>query len=102
MSKYADNLVLKDGLFIYTLTKFESRATVHMDFLMRQLPNSDDEIENQMISKWKLYLRTIKMPELDFKTVIESIYKLQEPIWNAIVNEDECFKKWDENEGKWK
>lgn len=46
MSKYADNLVLKGGLFIYTLTNFESRATVDIDFLMRQLPNSVEEIEN--------------------------------------------------------
>lgn len=45
MSKYADNLVLKGGLFIYTLTNFESRATVDIDFLMRQLPNSVEEIE---------------------------------------------------------
>ena len=45
MSKYADNLVLKGGLFIYTLTNFESRATVDIDFLIRQLPNSVEEIE---------------------------------------------------------
>lgn len=258
MSKYADNLVLKGGLFIYTLTNFESRATVDIDFLMRQLPNSVEEIEKiiteilnvdtgndfielsakgfetispqrkykgvsfqimgkmkntrtpfnvdlgvgdvivpksekrvipvqldeftkpeistyslestiaekfdailqllemtsrmkdfydiyylsnmfdfdgrklqeaifetlqnrgttysrdsldkikefandtQMISKWNLYLRTIKMPELEFKTVIESIYTFLEPIWNAIINEDEYFEKWDKNESKWR
>ena len=45
MSKYADNLILKGGLFIYTLTNFESRATIDVDFLMRQLPNSVEEIE---------------------------------------------------------
>ena len=54
MSKYADNLVLKGGLFIYTLTNFESRATVDIDFLMRQLPNSVEEIEN-IIAKWNIY-----------------------------------------------
>ena len=37
-SKYVDNLVLKGGLFIYTLTNFESRATIDVDFLLRQLP----------------------------------------------------------------
>ncbi|MBQ2611260.1 nucleotidyl transferase AbiEii/AbiGii toxin family protein, partial [bacterium] len=45
MSKYADNLVLKGGLFIYTLTNFESRATIDVDFLMCSLPNSVEEIE---------------------------------------------------------
>lgn len=39
-SKYAENFVLKGGLFIYTLTNFESRATVDVDFLMRGLNNA--------------------------------------------------------------
>ncbi len=38
-SKYADNFILKGGLFIYMLTNFESRATVHVDFLMFGLNN---------------------------------------------------------------
>ena len=38
-SKYAENFVLKGGVFIYTLTNFESRATVDVDFLMRGLNN---------------------------------------------------------------
>ena len=38
-SKYADNFILKGGLFIYTLTNFESRATVDVDFLMQGLHN---------------------------------------------------------------
>jgi len=38
-SKYADNFILKGGLFIYTLTNFESRSTVDIDFLMRGLNN---------------------------------------------------------------
>lgn len=39
VSKYAESFVLKGGLFIYTLTNFESRATVDVDFLMRGLNN---------------------------------------------------------------
>lgn len=38
-SKYKENLILKGGLFIYTLTNFESRATVDVDFLLRGLSN---------------------------------------------------------------
>lgn len=38
-SEYAQNFVLKGGLFIYTLTNFESRATVDVDFLVRGLSN---------------------------------------------------------------
>ena len=31
-SKYAENFVLKGGLFIYSLTEFDSRVTVDVDF----------------------------------------------------------------------
>ena len=44
-SKYAQNLVLKCGLFIYTLTNFESRATVDVDFLLRQLPGTVEDVK---------------------------------------------------------
>lgn len=38
-SQYKDNLILKGGLFIYTLTNFESRATVDVDFMLRGISN---------------------------------------------------------------
>jgi Fe-S-cluster containining protein len=38
-SSYRENLILKEGLFIYTLTNFESRSTVDVDFLMKGLNN---------------------------------------------------------------
>ena len=37
LSGYDDCLVLKGGLFIYTLTNFESRATVDVDFLCESI-----------------------------------------------------------------
>jgi predicted nucleotidyltransferase component of viral defense system len=44
-SRYADNLILKGGLFIYTLTNFQSRATVDIDFLLRQIDNSPEHLD---------------------------------------------------------
>ena len=44
-SKYAENLVLKGGLFIYSLTDFDSRVTVDVDFLLRQLPNPREQVK---------------------------------------------------------
>ena len=43
-SPYAENMVLKGGLFLYILTQFESRATVDVDFLLRNLPNTPEEL----------------------------------------------------------
>lgn len=45
-SKYAENLVLKGGLFIYSLTDFDSRVTVDVDFLLRQIPNTPEQLKN--------------------------------------------------------
>jgi len=44
-SKYAENLVLKGGLFLYSLTDFDSRVTVDVDFLLRQIPNTPEKLK---------------------------------------------------------
>ena len=45
-SKYAENLILKGGLFIYTLTNFESRATVDIDFLLRRMGSNMEHMDD--------------------------------------------------------
>ena len=44
-SGYDDFLVLKGGLFIYTLTNFESRVTIDADFLLRGFSNSIEDVK---------------------------------------------------------
>jgi predicted nucleotidyltransferase component of viral defense system len=44
-SDYAENFILKGGLFIYSLTNFESRVTMDIDFLMKNLPNTPEKIK---------------------------------------------------------
>lgn len=48
MSKYAKNLILKGGMFLYTLTNFEGRPTMDIDFMLRQLTNDLSEMEHVM------------------------------------------------------
>lgn len=45
-SQYAENLVLKGGLFLYSLTNFDSRVTVDVDFLLRQVPNTPEQLKS--------------------------------------------------------
>lgn len=45
-SKYAENLVLKGGLFLYSLTDFDSRVTVDVDFLLRKVPNTPEQLKS--------------------------------------------------------
>jgi predicted nucleotidyltransferase component of viral defense system len=44
-SPYVNNLILKGGLFIYTLTSFQSRATVDIDFMAQRLDNEPERID---------------------------------------------------------
>ena len=44
-SKYAENFVLKGGLFLYALTNFDSRVTMDVDFLLRQMPNTPEQLK---------------------------------------------------------
>lgn len=45
-SSYAENLVLKGGLFLYTLTDFDSRVTMDIDFLLSRLPNTPERLQS--------------------------------------------------------
>lgn len=44
-SQYTENLVLKGGLFIYSVTDFDSRVTVDVDFLLRNVPNTPERLQ---------------------------------------------------------
>lgn len=44
-SKYSDNLVLKGGLFIYSITNFDSRVTVDVDFLLKKIPSTPEQLQ---------------------------------------------------------
>ncbi len=44
-SKYVENLILKGGLFIYSVTDFDSRVTADVDFLLRKVPNTPEQLK---------------------------------------------------------
>lgn len=45
-SKYAENFILKGGLFIYSITNFDSRVTVDVVFLLRKIPNKPEHFKS--------------------------------------------------------
>lgn len=57
-----------------------------------------------MQKRWKYFLKTIKDDTLEFSAVIEEIQIFLEPVFDAIVNEDEWqaewnfIRKWNKNE----
>jgi predicted nucleotidyltransferase component of viral defense system len=44
-SLYSENLILKGGLFVYALTDFDSRVTVDVDFLLKNIPNTLEKMK---------------------------------------------------------
>jgi len=44
-SQYAENLILKGGLFVYALTDFDSRVTVDVDFLLKNISNTPEKLK---------------------------------------------------------
>lgn len=44
LSRYCNNFILKGGLFIYTLTEFQSRTTQDIDFLISKVTNDMNQV----------------------------------------------------------
>ena len=61
-SKYAENFVLKGGLFIYSLTDFDSRVTVDVDFLLRKIPNTPEQLKS-VLEEIMLWIKDLKGDE---------------------------------------
>lgn len=71
LSPYCTNFILKGGLFIYTLTEFQSRATQDIDSLMRQLTNDMDKVKGIMkeISQVSTSNEYIEIEVLDLENI---------------------------------
>lgn len=48
LSEYEERLILKGGMFLYTLTKFAGRPTIDIDFMMKRLSNNLTEMKRVM------------------------------------------------------
>ena len=51
--------MLKGGLFIYSLTEFDSRVTVDVDFLLKRIPNTPEQLKrviNNIVSNSLKYM----------------------------------------------
>ena len=70
----------------------ERRGTPYeKDSFKRILTLAED---TDMQKRWKYFLKTIKDDSLEFSAVIEEIQTFLEPVFDAIVNEDEWQGEW--------
>ena len=61
------------------------------DSFKRIVALTEDE---DMQKRWKYFLKNIKDDTLEFSVVIDEIQKFLEPVFEAILNEDEWQKEW--------
>ena len=54
-----------------------------------------------MQKRWKYFLKTIKDDSFGFSVVIEEIQKFLEPVFDAIVKEEEWQNSWDISANIW-
>ena len=78
----------------------ERRGTPHDKDSFKRILTLAEDVDMQ--KRWKYFLKTIKDDTLEFSAVIEEIQKFLEPVFEAIVNEDEWQKQWHSIECNWK
>ena len=82
------------------LETLQHRGTPYdKDSFKRLVALAEDE---DMQKRWKYFLKTIKDDTLEFSVVIQSIQTFLEPVFDAIVNEDEWQKMWFSTDNKWR
>ena len=75
----------------------QRRGTAYdRDSFKRIVSLAEDE---DMQKRWKYFLKNIKDHTLEFAIVIDDIRTFLEPVFDAIVNEDEWQKEWTVNSG---
>ena len=58
--------------------------------------------DTDMQKRWKYFLKAIKDDSLEFSVVIEEIQTFLEPVFAAIVNEDEWQNSWNATAISWR
>lgn len=77
----------------------ERRGTPYEKDSFKRILTLAEDVDMQ--KRWKFFLKTIKYDTLEFSTVIKEIQKFLEPVFDAIVNEDEWQKIWNNSKFYW-
>ena len=68
------------------------------DSFQRIVALADDE---DMQKRWRYFLKNIKDNTLDFSAVIKEIQTFLEPVFDAMVSEEEWQKEWNSKLNRW-
>lgn len=77
----------------------ERRGTPYEKDSFKRILAFAEDVDMQ--KRWKFFLKVIKDDTLEFSEVIVKIQKFLEPVFDAIVNENEWQQDWKSNISRW-
>ncbi len=77
----------------------ERRGTPYEKDSFKRILTLAEDVDMQ--KRWKYFLKTIKDDSFGFSVVIEEIQKFLEPVFDAIVKEEEWQNSWDISANIW-
>lgn len=77
----------------------ERRGTPYEKDSFKRILALAEDVDMQ--KRWKFFLKVIKDDTLEFSEVIVEIQKFLEPVFDAIVNENEWQQDWKSNISRW-
>ena len=77
----------------------ERRGTPYEKDSFKRILALAEDVDMQ--KRWKFFLKVIKDDTLEFSEVIVKIQKFLEPVFDAIVNENEWQQNWKSNISRW-
>lgn len=90
-----DGCKLQEAIF----ATLQNRGTVYEASTFSNIITFDKDLDMQ--TKWKGFIRRLKLPGLEFGDVLKMINSFLSPVWGAMINEDEWLKTWYAERGSW-
>ena len=59
-------------------------------------------VNKEIQTRWRQYLRRMKMPELQLDDVMERVDCFLRPVWDAMIREEELLLRWNCEIASWK
>lgn len=90
-----------DGLKLQTAIQetLQNRGTAYeKESFNRVIALADDE---DMQTKWRFFLKTLSNPEISFQNIMMGIRRFLEPVWEAILKQDELLAVWHSDHAEW-
>jgi hypothetical protein len=107
---------MKDFFDIYYLSSlFDFEGYKLKEAIWKTLQNRKTPYENKsfdtisefrnnvfLLEQWKRYQPSIQMELPPFSTMIECLYQFLQPVFNAIISENDFFMSWSSTQQVWK